>query len=502
MIFGITSRVLQLVGTLILTRFISPHDYGAVLAASITVVTAGALSSFAFGQYLIARKAPPAVVFQAGQLHLALGIGAMAVLVAFRRPIGELLDTPELGRFVAWYAVAHLIDRARYVHERLLMRDLRFRTIAMINGTGEIVFTAVALALAPRYGAYAIVVAVQARAVLTAVAFFVKAPRSEWLVYAPLRKDTVKGLFGYGLPIMIGAVADRAATRWDSLLVSKLFGAGVMGQYSLAYSLAEMPVSHVAEHIGEVLMPSFSRMEEAQRRGAVVRAAALMALVVAPLGVGLGAVAPTVVAAFFDARWAAMGPMLAILSVMTVFRPMTWSAIAYLQAIGQTRLIMIASFARAVVVLALVAGLGAAGGPLWACVGGCIGYGVHSIGTVVVAGRATKVPVSDYLVGVLRPLVATVPMFFAVTGAKLGMTAIGVPVVASLVVQLLVGAVVYVACAFVFVRGTSLELVRLAKGALRRRAVKAEAEAEAEAASATAHASAPEITADPSAGGS
>jgi lipopolysaccharide exporter len=469
MLFGVTSRVLQLVGTLILTRFIAPDDYGAVLAASITVVTVGALTSFAFGQYLIARQAPPAVAFQAAELHLGLGVVAMAVLVLLRHPIGDLLDTPALGHFVGWYAVAHVVDRSRYVPERLLMRDLRFRTIAMINGGGELAFTAVALGLVPYLGIHAIVVAVQVRAVITAVAYFAAAPRAEWLVYSPLQKDAVWGLFGYGLPIMLGALADRAATRWDSLIVSKLFGPGVMGRYNLSYSLAEMPVSHIAEHIGEVLMPSFSRMEEAQRRGAVVRAAALMALVVSPLGVGLGAVAPTVVAAFFDARWSGMAPMLAILSIMTVFRPMTWSAVAYLQAVGQTRLIMISSFSRAALVLALVAVLGASGGPEWACVGACIGYGVHSVGTIVAACAVTEVPVGPYLAGVLRPLVACVPMFAAVSATAAALAGQGVPPLASLIVELAVGGVVYVASALVLVRSTALELLRLRRTLLRRR---------------------------------
>ena len=106
---------------------------------------------------------------------------------------------------------------------------------------------------------------------------------------------------------MIAAVADRAATRWDNLIMSKLFGAGVMGRYNLAYSLAEMPVNNIAEQIGEVLMPSFSRMEEDQRRRAVVRAPLLMGVIVSPLGVGLGAVSKTVVATFFDERWRGMG---------------------------------------------------------------------------------------------------------------------------------------------------------------------------------------------------
>src|SRR5688572_742272 len=113
MVFGISSRVLTLVGTLILTRFIAPDAYGAVLAASISVQSAAVLTSFAFGQYLIARKASPAVAFQAAELHVGLGVVAMAALIAFREPIGDLLDTPDMGPYVAWYALAHLIDRAR-----------------------------------------------------------------------------------------------------------------------------------------------------------------------------------------------------------------------------------------------------------------------------------------------------------------------------------------------------------------------------------------------------
>jgi PST family polysaccharide transporter len=468
MVFGVSSRVLTLVGTLILTRFIAPEEYGAVIAASIAVVTAGVLTSFAFGQYLIARNAPPEVAFQAAQVHVLLGIAAMALLIVFRHPFGDLLDTPEMSRYVAWYAAAHIVERMRYVPERLLMRDLRFRTIAMINGAGEFVFTGVALALAPSLGAYAIVIAVQVRAVLVAVMFFAAAPRAEWLVPSPLRAADVRGLFGYGLPIMIGAVADRAATRWDSLVVSKMFGPGVMARYNLAYSLAEMPVSHVAEHIGEVLMPSFARMEDAQRRVAVIRAAALMALVVSPLGVGLGAVAPTLVEGFFDERWHGMAPLLTILSVMTIFRPTTWSAVAYLQAVQQTRLIMIMSFMRAVLVLPLVGLFGYFGSVEWACVGGCIGYGVHSIVTIVTATRLTRVSTARYVIGVTRPLLACGPMYAAVAGVAAMLDAAGVPQLAALSVEILVGGVVYVASAFVLVRSAALEFVRLGRGALQR----------------------------------
>jgi hypothetical protein len=176
------------------------------------------------------------------------------------------------------------------------------------------------------------------------------------------------------------------------------------------------------------------------------------------------------VAAFFNKQWGPMiSPMLTILSVMTVFRPMPWSAIAYVQAVQQTSLVMWSSFLRAIIVLSLVAAGGVLGGPNGACVGAGIGYAVHSVITIVACGRATALPVMGYLLGVARPLLPCVPMFLAVLAVQRALVAAGVPLTLSLAVQIAVGAVVYIASAFVLVRPGVDELLRLGREAIRRR---------------------------------
>lgn len=469
MAVGVSARLLQLVGTVLLTRFIAPEAYGDVIAASITVSLFGVVTSFAFGQYLMAKKAPPEMAFQAAVLHFGMGVVAMVVAYLAADPLGDWFGTPALEQYIVGFGVAHLIDRARYVPERLLMRALRFRAIALTNGFGEIVYVATALALAPHIGAEAVVIGFVVRSIVTAIPFFKVAPRAEWLVRAKLRKEDLKSLFTYGWPITVAATSDRVATRGDNFVITKLFGDGVMAQYNLAYSLAEMPISHVAEHIGEVLMPSFSQMEEAQRRRAVVSAASLLGLVAAPLGVGLGAVAPTVVDAFFNEKWAGMGPMLTILSVMTVFRPMTWSAVAYLQAVQSTRIIMYASFARAVIVLSLIAACGWYGGLEAACVGAGIGYAVHSLLTIAASSYVAKLPLGSYLVASFRPLIPCVPMFFGVYVLGALMLDAGVPALVTLIAQIAAGGVLYIIGAFLFVSQSARELLSVGRSALRRR---------------------------------
>jgi lipopolysaccharide exporter len=472
MAFGLGSRVLQLIGTLILTRFINPDASGAVTEASIMVATASAFTSFSFGQFLIAKKAPASVAAQAMVIHMALGVIAMTVVYALRFWLNDLLNTESsvsMAPYVLGFAISALIDRSRYVPERLLMRSLSFRTIATINGLGEIGFTIAALSTMAFWHERSVVFATVVRSVITSALFFWRAPRAEWMVRVRLRLQDVRDLITYGLPIMVAIVTDTATRRWDNIIVTKLFGPGVMALYQYAYSLAEMPIINIAEHIGEVLMPSFAQMEPAQRDRAAIRASALMSLVVSPFGVGLGAIAPTLADTVFNEKWRGIGPLLTILSVMTVFRPMTWSAIAYVQAVQRTRIVMWASFIRAVVVLTLVAVGGELGGVNGACWGAGVGFALHSVLTIIATSRATGLSTAAYLGGCMRSLLPCAPMYFAVEAVSHALAAAGVPSLVSLIAQIAVGAVVYIVGAFVLCRPAAREVTRLARATLQRR---------------------------------
>src|ERR1043165_6145985 len=93
MAWGISTRVITLVGQLVLARYLLPDDYGAATDASIVALTANAFTAFSFGQYLIAKRASPEVAFQAWVIHLGLGFVALAVVYPMRVPNGRWLET-------------------------------------------------------------------------------------------------------------------------------------------------------------------------------------------------------------------------------------------------------------------------------------------------------------------------------------------------------------------------------------------------------------------------
>lgn len=466
---GIGSRALGLAGTLVVTRFVAPQDYGEVTVAAVVVMTANQISTVGFGQFLIARPdSPRSVAFHATVFHLGLGALAAAVVLAFGHLFAPALDAPGMIRFLPGLVLSGLLDRVSYVPERVLVRDLRFRAVSAARAAGDVAYSVVCVWLAAiGWGGAAIVMGNVARSSVRTTVFVLAVKLKDWLEPSRLSRTVTRELFAFGIPMSLGSLCSFASRRWDNLLVSRFFGPGPTGMYNLAYNLADVPAIQVGEQIGDVLLPSFARMDTARRPGALVRAMALLALVVFPLAIGLGAVAPTLVAAVFDARWRPLGPMLVLLSALSVARPIGWIVESYLQAREKPRLILGLEAFKVLALVLLIVTLGRFS-PLWACSAVGLAFGAHALASLWIVRQLDGLSLSRSVGSLWPALGACAPLVAAVLGARQALLAIGTtrPLV-CLSVEVLAGAAGYVLGALVVARGATSELTARVADALR-----------------------------------
>jgi PST family polysaccharide transporter len=466
---GLGTRIYGMIGTLALTHFVAPKEYGEVSAASICVLTATMLTTFGFGQYIIAKRSPANVVFHVTVLHIGIAPIALAILLAFHGALGHMLHAPDIFRYMPGLAVAAFLERIQYVPERLLSRQLRFRTIALSRGVGEIAFTTVTLLVARKYGGIGVVYGNLARASLVALLMSISADRHEWLQPTRLRWEVVKDLFRYGVPIGVGGFAEFVSQRWDNLLASGMYGPELMGAYQLAYGLAETPTGAVADQIGVVLLPSFSQLAPEERKVALVRAASLMGLLVFPLAVGLGTIAPTVVRTFFPRAWIEVGAMLLVRSILSVVKPLTWTLVAYANAQQRPRIIMGMGIFKAVSLLVFVLVLGQFS-IFWLCYAVGLAFATYFVVFLWTLSRSDGVPFVGYIARTLPPLAACVPMVVAVVGLRrLMLQSEYAQGKFMLIAEIVVGAVAYVIGALTIANHASRDFLNLLKNALRRR---------------------------------
>jgi PST family polysaccharide transporter len=450
---------------------------GEVSDAFIVALTASTMTSPGLLHYLVAKpKAGPEVGWNITVVHIALGAIALGLVVLFRDPLGDLVGAPHMGPYVPGFALALLLERIGQVPERVLARRMEFRPIGVTRTATEIVYSVTSVALAcMHFGGMAIVWGNIARNLLYAFMLIRAAERKDWLTPSPIKMDTLKPVFAFGLPLFVGALATFASRRWDNLLISKMFGIGVVGLYNQAYNLADIPAIQVGEQIGEVLLPSFSNMEPEQRKDALVRSTGLLALIIFPLAIGLGAIADSLVAPpLFGKGWAGAAPMLAILSALSVVRPFGFTIASYLQASNLPRAQMWLNLSKLVLLAACIVALGQLG-PLWACGGVGVAFGFQSFASMVVVGRLDGIPVGAFMRRCLPPLLACAPLVGGVLGARWLLARVGVEAQwIKVLSEICAGGLGYLVAAPILARSEVKEIVGMIERTIQRRRGKAD----------------------------
>jgi PST family polysaccharide transporter len=465
------SRVVGLVGTLVITYFMNPEVIGEVSVAVVLVLTAGQLSTVGLGQYLVARpNEEKRVIWHIVVLHVGLGAIVLGGMLLLRHPLAVFTQSTSVVEYLPWLTLPVMLDRIGFVPERLLARDLRFRRLAGVRSIAELAYSVASVGLAMLgFGGMAIVYANVARSALRFLMFSFSVQPGDWLAPSRLEWPIYRRILKFGVPLAIGSFIEFGVSRWDNLLFAYLFGPALMGEYNLAYNLADMPADQIGEQIAEVLLPSLARMSKEERKRAVVFSTGMVALVVFPIAIGFGAVAETAVQTLLPRKWWDVAPMLSLLCALSVARPLSWQLESYLQVANRTRSVMILQFLKLCAMLAFVLTFGRLG-PLWACVAVGIAFGGHAIASMWIIARADGIALRSFLGRCVVPLVACGIMSAAVLGVRQLLARADVDIRGvNLAIEVIAGALAYVAACLVIGGSQSRELVDLVRGAMRRR---------------------------------
>ena len=475
---SLTSRVVGMVGTFVLARFLVPAEYGDVTAAMIVTLTAFSITSLGVGIYLISTpELGREEMFHATCWFLATGIAALGAAWALSGPLGAWFEAPGLVRYMPIFVASALLDRIAFVPERMLIRRLRFRRISLSRAAGELLFTGLSLTLASRgAGAMSIAWANLARAGLRTAAIVPAVHWRDWLEPHRLRMAALRPIIRYGTGVSVGSIATSMMRRWDNLLISHYFGNATMGAYNYAYNLADTPAVAIGEQMSDVVAAAFPQAEGAKRQAALVRACTMIALVMFPLAFGLGAVSSTVVEAFFNRRWAGIGPMLMYLSILSAPRPMAQILQSYLYAGGRVRVVVWLEWLSFGALMAAIAAFGSvldgradadSAAILWTC--GAVGtvFVLRTLALLWAIKRIDGVPLRRFLVPLIRPLAACGAMVAVILAARPELRSLSP--VARLAAEVAIGAAIYLAGARLIFRSAAVEFVELIRASILRR---------------------------------
>ncbi len=443
-----------LVVFLLVSRAISPEEFGFVAFAVAIVGAVGAFSPAGFGDALIQRSdLNPAHLNATFWLCSLWGLVLYGLTALMAHPLAVWLGDPMLSTLLPVVAIRLIFDLASVVPSALLSRTMQFRQIALRTMIASVLSMIVCLiVLYLGYGLWALVLS-QLVAAMTICA--VSWLSVSWRPALRLDRHAFRDLTSFGGY----ASGSRLITtiNVEQLLIGALLGSAALGLFYFARRIFQILNDVLTGALAAVSYPLLSSMQDEPEklREAYLATTFLSSVLAFPAFVGLALVAGDAIPLMFGAKWTGAVPAL-----------QAFCAIGVLSCIGILQAALIRAKGRAdwwmwyqsgqqiltAIVVLLLAPLG-----ITAVVAGiAIKTWLTFPFVALLAGRMIHLSPGRYGAQFLPPLLGCAVMAVAVIGVRHGTELSGVW---GLLSQIAAGAISY-ALTVILTAGSRLRTMR------------------------------------------
>jgi len=375
-----TSKVVYLLGTLVLGRLLTPNDFGLVAIATVAITTVMTATETGMTNALVQATHREREHYDvAWTIGLIRGSLVCAVLCLAAPFVASLFGDPQATPLVRMMAFLPLLNSINSPRMTDLMRELKFSRIAVVAMLAVIVEVGTSISLAARLGGGAIILGKLAGAMTTAVASYIVAP------YAPRFRPSfasAKQLVAFGRWLFAIGLTAVISELFIKVVIARSLSVPALGRFSLADRLAETPTQMANESIGAVAFPLYARLKsDPARLETAVQAhfIGLMFLLLPATGLIIG-IAPALVERVLGPAWVGTSPLIVLLAIGFACEVSFNVVYFLLQSLGWGARLFAAELTQYIVLIASVALLA---GPF-----GLVGIGAARILTAVVVAFA------------------------------------------------------------------------------------------------------------------
>lgn len=301
-------QVISWASTILVIRLLDPSDYGLMAMATLFVGFVLLLADLGIGAAIVQADSLDDEDLRAIQAFIFVFNGLAFALTLFGSElIAGFFDQPDLTPILNTLSLTFLMLSAYLLPQSMLMRELRFDQKAKVDLAANVLSAIAAWAVAfAGFGVWALVAGAFASHVVRAVGFNVAVPRWIWPSLSFESFGRADRFIRFGFAIVLSRVLWFAYSNIDITIAGKLLGAEALGFYSVALTLAVIPLGKVMPVVTQVAFPAVSRIQhdKARVRQNMLRALRYGNMLFLPVFWGMAWVGEDAIVVLLGPEWA------------------------------------------------------------------------------------------------------------------------------------------------------------------------------------------------------
>jgi O-antigen/teichoic acid export membrane protein len=343
-----------LVSTVILVRLLSPEDFGLVAMSSLVVSFLTVFTSFGVDMALIQRADVDDAYFNTAWTIRFLQTALVALLVYLLAvPAAAYFDEPRVVSLMQFLSLGLLVGGLENIGIVNFRKELDFGKEFLFMVSTKLIsfFITIALALWLR-NYWALIWGMVAYRLVSVLLSYGLHP------YRPtISLSKFSDLWDFSQWMILRNIGMYIRKQIDTLLISRYFGAGELGLYTVSKEVAELPTTELIWPMARALFPGYAKMSHDPRYLglAYLKVLNAMCLLCIPAGVGLALVAEPLVLVVFGDEWLPIAPILSTLAIYAVLLTIGSSVQAPLMALGKIKLVTLVIWGQLIVAIPAIA---------------------------------------------------------------------------------------------------------------------------------------------------
>lgn len=414
----LSAQVVTWVLTIYVVRLLDPADYGLMSMAMLSVGFLSVLNDLGLGAAIVQRRnIDDDLLRQTYSLLIVIGLALFLILLLFAPLLAKFFDDPRLTIVVRVLAIQFLILPFEVIPNALLLRDMLFKKISIIDLVTRIISGLIAFGFAVNgFGIYALIFASLGSVILRAIVFNIVSP---FLKLPSLSLRGMRSMLSFGGLVTLDRLLWFLYSQADILIIGKLLNTQMLGFYAVAMHLASLPMQKFNSIINQVSLPAFSVIQENPGLATfyLKKAIRILNLISFPTFFGIASIAPEIVPVLLGDQWQPAVVPIVFLSIIMPVLMTSYLFPAVLRSRGRADISVI-NLAVACIIMPIAFFVGSAWGLLGVSLAWVLAYPIVFLIEIKRSRLVTGLGVRDIVNEMAKPAYASAVMYIIVASLR------------------------------------------------------------------------------------
>lgn len=345
----------KLLVELVLARILLPEQYGVIAMVAVFITVFNVFVDSGLGNALIQKKDADDLDFSSVfWFNVVWCIVLYGILFLISPLVASFYHRDELTLILRVLGLQIVISGVKNVYQAYVSRTMQFRKFFFSTLGGTVGAAVIGITMAYRgYGVWALV-AQQLFNVLTDTVILTITVK--WHPKKMFSFERLKGLLSYGWKLLLSALLDTLYNEARSLIIGRKYTSEDLAFYNRGELFPQVIAANVNTSIDSVLLPTMSReQDECEKVRAMTRRAIMTSTyIMAPLMIGIACVGTPMVRLILTEKWMPCVPYLQIFCASMLFFPIHTANLNAIKALGRSDLFLKLEILKKVIGIALI----------------------------------------------------------------------------------------------------------------------------------------------------